>query len=90
MKKVKKMSESQLMNHNLVKVAKQLEKANSFKLLFIRGIIMGVGTAIGATIIAGIVIAMLVKFLNVAESFPILNDLLKQSNIQEMIESSRK
>lgn len=54
---------------------KHLEKKNSRGRQFINSLLIGFGTAIGATIIAAIVIFFLIDFFRSAESIPILNDI---------------
>lgn len=48
----------------LERLNKNLERQNSNKHSFTRGVITGLGTAIGATIIAGIAITFIVRIMN--------------------------
>jgi hypothetical protein len=62
---------------NLKELDKDLIKANSFYRVFIRGIFWGVGTALGATIVAAIVISLLSKIINSASDAPVLKDIMQ-------------
>jgi len=76
---------SQDINKNLVKLTKQMERLNSFKFSLLRGIMTGVGTAIGATIVAAILITILGRLIQSVEDVPILNDIIKSTNIDSVI-----
>jgi hypothetical protein len=43
-------------------LTREIRKANKLHNVFVRGIVMGVGTAIGATVVGAIVIAILTSF----------------------------
>jgi Domain of unknown function (DUF5665) len=55
---------NQELNTNIVELSATIKKVNSLKFIFLRGIANGVGTFIGATIVAAIVITLLVQVLN--------------------------
>lgn len=50
---------------------------------------MGVGSAIGAAVIAGLVIVLLSKMLSSLEQIPIFETLLEKSDIQSFLESAQ-
>ncbi len=76
----------QELNKNLKDLNENIKKSNSFWLGFLRGIAGGIGTAIGATIIAAIVITILAKTIHSVEYVPILNKIIKNTNIESIIQ----
>ena len=52
------------LNTNIVELTATVRRINSLKFVFFRGIINGVGTFIGATVVAAIAITALVQILN--------------------------
>ena len=60
-----------------------LEKRISFKRMFFLGITHGLGSAIGTTIIAGILVALLLRFVQSVENVPFLNQYVQSDEIRE-------
>lgn len=56
---------NQELNKNLIELSATVKRVNSFKFVFFRGVLNGVGTFIGATVVAAIVITLLVQMLGV-------------------------
>lgn len=54
----------QKLNENIVELSTTIKRVSSFKFIFLRGIITGVGTFIGATIVAAVAITILVQILS--------------------------
>lgn len=54
---------TQELNKNIVELSSTVKRINSFKFIFLRGILNGVGTFIGATIVAAVAITLLVQIL---------------------------
>jgi hypothetical protein len=79
-------SKDKALNENISELNERVARSNSFFFSFLRGIFTGVGTAIGATIVAGILIALLGNILNSAEDIPILDTLIRESQIQEQLD----
>ena len=52
------------LNKNIVELSATTKRINSFKFIFFRGVLNGVGTFIGATIVAAIAITVLVQILD--------------------------
>jgi len=77
-----------LCNENLEALNKSLEKSNSFWHVLLLGIIKGVGTAIGATIIFAIVIFILSKTIKTIELIPSVDRFIQETNIDQIINSS--
>lgn len=63
---------------NIKELDKDIVRANSFHQVFVRGILWGVGTALGATIVAAIVIVILSKIINSINYIPILRDIMQK------------
>lgn len=53
------------LNKNIIELTKMVERLNSLTFIFLRGIVNGVGTFIGATVVAAIAITVMVKILGV-------------------------
>lgn len=51
------------LNKNIIELSATVKKINSFRLVFFRGVINGVGTFIGATVVAAIAITLVVQIL---------------------------
>jgi uncharacterized oligopeptide transporter (OPT) family protein len=66
------------LSKQLAHLTEQIRTQNDYRQVFIRGLIAGVATAIGATIIAGIGIAVLVK---VADSIPAVHNIVNELQI---------
>jgi uncharacterized protein (DUF697 family) len=73
------------LNNNLKKLIKGLEKQNSFKRSFLMSVIQGVGGVIGATIVAGMLLFVLSKFIHSVEQVPLIGNLVKSINIVSSI-----
>ncbi|MFC1612706.1 DUF5665 domain-containing protein [Patescibacteria group bacterium] len=73
------------LNKNIKELNKSFGKANSFKLSFFRGLMVGVGTAIGATIIAAMVVTILLKTIKTAKNIPFFGELIETTKIEKFI-----
>ena len=62
-------NENQL-SENIQKLTKQVEKANSFWRNLTRGVLFGIGSAIGASIIAAIIIGSLTRIIHSVKDIP--------------------
>jgi tetrahydromethanopterin S-methyltransferase subunit G len=51
------------LSQSLDELTEKIEETNSMKRTFLRGLVMGVGTFIGATILAALVITIILKIL---------------------------
>lgn len=58
------LSDQQKMTKALDKLSKNLTKYTSYKQVFYRGLIQGLGTALGATILTALVIGLAINLLN--------------------------
>jgi len=68
------------------RLANGIEKSNSFKFTMAKGIIYGVSTVIGATVIAAIVIGMLSKTVETASDLPLLDKIIEQTQVNSLFE----
>lgn len=55
----------QELNKNIIELSATIKRVNSIKFNFLRGIVVGVGTFIGATVVAAIAITLLVHALSI-------------------------
>ena len=63
-----------------------IEKTNSLRYNFFRGMVSGTGTAIGASIIAAILIGLLVWSVRAAEGVPFFKKLIDASGINTLLQ----
>ena len=54
---------NQELNKNIVELTATVKRINSFRMVFFRGVVGGVGTFIGATVVAAIVITLVIQIL---------------------------
>lgn len=66
------------LNSKLTELNKLTRAQVSMSKVFIRGLVTGAGTAIGATIIAGILLAALGTVLRSSQSVPLFDSLIKE------------
>ena len=74
------------LNENLEELTKEIDESNSNQKSFIKGLFLGVGSTLGATIIAAMIIAALVWLLNIFQDVPFVNDIIDWLNIKQYIE----
>jgi hypothetical protein len=81
--------EKKSLNQRIEDLVVQLEKANktvrkefSFKRIFIRGLLQGLGIVIGSTILAGILYSLSTKFID--------KDFIKENTLKYILEQEEK
>lgn len=74
------------LNKNLKRLNRNLEKENSVARNIWMGIIKGAAGAVGATLVAGIILTILARTLDSAKDISILKPFLGSGKIQESIE----
>jgi hypothetical protein len=72
---------------NLAIISKSLAKRTSFKYSFAMSILTGVGAAIGATIIFGLVISMTSQVISNSEGRPLLSKIIEVFNLQTVVDT---
>ena len=68
------------LNQNIEKLIVVVKRANSFHYVFLRGVLWGLGSVVGATIIAVVIIAILSNIIQSVNDIPILNNII--NNLQ--------
>ena len=68
------------LNQNIEKLIIVVKRANSFHYVFLRGVFWGLGSVVGATIVAVIIIAILSNIIQSINDVPILNNIV--NNLQ--------
>ena len=63
------------LNQNIERLIVVAKRANSFHYVFLRGVLWGLGSVIGATIVAVIMIAILSNIIQSINDVPILNNI---------------
>ncbi len=86
----KKQTSSSQDNQNLLQAVEKtnrlLAKQNSFKRNFALSIVQGMGSALGATLVAGIVIAIIYQLLVSLNALPFFQDLLPSSAADQFLQ----
>ena len=72
----------------LEKLTKELKLQNSAKRRFFLGIVSGVGSALGATIVASLVIILLSQVIKTVDDLPILNSFMMTSSVDTVIQQA--
>lgn len=68
------------LNQNIENLIVVIKRANSFNYVFLRGVLWGLGSVIGATLVAVIIIAILSNIIQSINDIPILNNTI--NNLQ--------
>ena len=68
------------LNQNIKKLIVVVKRANSFQYVFLRSVLWGLGSAVGATAVAVIVIAILSNIIQSVNDVPILSNVV--NNLQ--------
>ncbi|MGD9129213.1 MAG: DUF5665 domain-containing protein [Candidatus Woesebacteria bacterium] len=73
-------------HRSIERLDKNIKRQNSFKRNFLLSIVRGVGYFIGATIVAGLAIAIMFKFLMSLDRLPFINQAIDVELIEETLE----
>jgi hypothetical protein len=73
------------LEQKIVELTKQIELQNSIKRSFLISILRGFATALGATVIFGIAIALVFQLVRSIDYVPLLNNILDSAAIEELI-----
>ena len=90
MKKKKKVKKAKGLEENLVELNEHMAKANSLGRAFVIGILKGLGVALGATLVLGLLVTLLLKTIQTVEDIPIINDFVKELRLGEVVEKIDK
>ncbi len=80
-------STEKLTAQSLNDIEQKLSRLTSLRWVFIRGLVTGVATAIGATIVAAVLFTWLGWALESADAVPYLDTVLERSGVQRSIEN---
>lgn len=83
------MQNSDDLNSNISKLTAVINKQISFKRSFFLALVQGVGTAIGATLVAGIVVALIYQFILSVDNIPLIQKLIPPSYIENIVKSAK-
>ena len=72
----------------LHKIYKRLDNLTSFKQTFFRGVVAGLGSALGATIILALVIGILLRIIQTAEKIPFLGEVVEKIDFEKVVNPS--
>lgn len=70
------------LNEQMRKLNARIRKQTSAKYVFFHAVLAGIGSALGATLIAGIVIGILAQTIHTIEDIPIVGNLVQNELIQ--------
>lgn len=68
------------------KLNKSITRHNSLRRTFVIGVVNGVGTVIGATVVAGVVLLILSSFIHTIDQIPLLGELIRSSQIEHALD----
>jgi hypothetical protein len=78
------------LNSNLDKLSSRLAKIYSYKQVFLRGIVNGVGTIIGATVVAALLLTLVLRFADIFGLRPFLERIIPEETVPETIGGLRR
>jgi len=64
------------LNENIEKLIAVIKRANSFHYVFLRGVLWGLGSVVGAAFVAVIIVAILSSVIQSINDVPILNNII--------------
>lgn len=74
------------LNKNLEELNSSLEKFNSHLRSFSRGLAFGLGSALGATLIAAALIGFISNTVTTLDDIPVVNTIVRELQIKELLE----
>jgi len=86
MKKQKSDAQTKNLAKGMERLAMGIEKSNSMWFMAARGIIYGVFTVIGATIVAAVLLGVLAKTINTASDIPIIGDIIDKTQVESLLQ----
>jgi hypothetical protein len=83
-------------NTNKVKLVEEIQELNtllkrriSIKYVFFLGIVRGVGTVIGATLVGGLILGFIASNIDRLNEIPIVENFINAERVQEVIEEGQ-
>jgi len=74
-----------ILEKKITELTKQIQMQNSFRRNFVIAVVRGLGSAIGATVVFGLGLAILFQIVRSIDYVPILNNILNSNAIEEVI-----
>lgn len=65
-----------------------IEVSNSLKGTFVRGIVRGVATALGAIVVTAVILAILAQFFTTAKEYPYLDKLIHSLQLDKVFQTT--
>ena len=78
---------NQELHNELQKLNKNIHRSNSIWRSLFKGLATGIGGALGATIVTGIIIAILAQTIHSVHDIPIIGNLITTFNLEELFPS---
>jgi hypothetical protein len=75
----------EMLNKNMEVLNKSISRSNSFGRNILLSLLKGVGTALGAGIVAAVVIAILARSIKTLADVPIIGSLVESSQVEQYI-----
>lgn len=69
----------------LQKISQQLAKLTSLKQSFLSGIVYGLGTALGASVVLAFALWLLARFVATLENIPAVGDWVQKAPVEEIL-----
>ncbi len=73
------------LEEKIQQLTKQVKLQNSYKRNFTVGVVRGFGSALGATVVFGLVLAFVFQIIRSIDYVPVLNNILNSQAIEELI-----
>ena len=80
------MSKKTTKEDRLSSIDQKLDNLTSLKKEFVRGVVRGVGTALGASVIGAVAIWLIFAVFNTVDDVPIVEDLVNKINLKEAVD----
>lgn len=71
-----------VMNNNILKYLRRIDRSSRWDMVFLRGIVGGLGSAIGATLVFALVIFLMI---NVMKNVPFIDSLFDDLGLKEVV-----
>lgn len=82
----KKNLDQKQLSTEIAHLTQQVRLHNSFVRRFLMGIVAGVGTAVGATIVASVLVYSLSRIIKTVDDIPILGNIIQSERINQIIQ----
>lgn len=76
---------SDSLKQSIDRLDRSIRQQNSLSRVFVRAIVAGVGSALGASLVAGIVVVLLARILQTIDYIPFISGVISSQEIQDAL-----